>query len=147
MPPLRDSGRTLSCVGYTDGETLLAPSAAHSLPADCTRKIRWSCASRFLRGRASPYYQRVAEQHPSARLQYAKHLAQHFRPSGRWHITSFEKTASKLLSLKGRFVEASHSSKRARALSPFATASCRIANPGCINVQSDKAAAHVRHKV
>src|SRR5215472_18029685 len=41
---------------------------------------------------------------------------------GRWHNTSFENTASKVLSLKGRFLEASHCSKCARASRPLVAA-------------------------
>ena len=81
MPLLRDLGCALSCVGYAD---LAKPGALNESFIFSRRTVhvksnRAACGDFFV-GNHSADYQGVAEQHPSARLQYAKHLTQHLGP-------------------------------------------------------------------
>src|SRR5215472_7931553 len=82
MPLLCDSGCILSCVGDTNqlepgslNQTFIFPWRTVHVKAN--RAPRGD----FFVGNHSADYQRVAEQHSSARLENAKHLAQHCLPS------------------------------------------------------------------
>ena len=85
MPPLRDPFRALCCVGYSD---LAKPGALNEsfIFSRRTVHVKADRAARgdFFVGNHSADYQSGAEQHPSARLQYAKHLTQHLGPA--WNM-------------------------------------------------------------
>jgi hypothetical protein len=85
MPPLRDLGRTLSCVSYAD---LAKPGALNGsfILSRRTVHVKADQAARgdFFVGEHSADYQSVTEQYPSTRLQYAIHLAQQLGPA--WNM-------------------------------------------------------------
>src|SRR3984885_14614679 len=85
MPLFRPPRSTLGCVGYAD------PAKPCSLDESfiLSRRTVHIKANRTARGdlfvgKQSANYQSVTEQHPSAGLQYAKHLAQH--PGTSWKM-------------------------------------------------------------
>src|SRR4029079_2208964 len=102
----------------------------------------------FFMGKHSADYQSVAEQHPSAGLQYAKHLAQHPGPSRNMAQHVVREYGIKGVVIEGEFV---------RNIALLETGlrgetSCqrklvRVANSGRINVQPYEAAAHFFRKV
>src|SRR5882724_5707323 len=85
MPLLRDPGRAFSRVGYAD----LAKPCALNESFILSRRTVYIEADGAARGdffvrKHSTDYQSVTEQHPSAWLQYAKHLTQHHGPT--WNV-------------------------------------------------------------
>src|SRR5271156_543434 len=78
MPPLRNPSSTLGCVGCAD---LAKPCSLNEsfILSGRTVHVKADRATRgdFFVGKRSANYQSVTEQHPSAGLQYAKHLTQH----------------------------------------------------------------------
>jgi hypothetical protein len=81
MPALRDPGRAIGCVGYADlakpcsrNESFILSRRAVHVKADGAAR------GDFFVGKHSADYQSVTEQHPSARLQYAKDLTQDLGP-------------------------------------------------------------------
>src|ERR1700733_7429396 len=86
MPLLRNRSSTLGCVGYAD----LAKSCSLHESFILSRRTVYVKADRatrgdFFMGKQSANHKSVTEQHPSAGLQYAKHLTQHLRTP--WQMT------------------------------------------------------------
>ena len=109
MPLLCDSGRTLGCVGYTNQPE----------PGSLNQSFHLSRRAVHVKANRAPRGDFFVGKHSAASLNsirppgFRMRNISHKTPGrpGRWHKTSYEKIASKVLSAKGRFFEASNRSK------------------------------------
>src|SRR5580704_5839026 len=101
MSLLRDAGRVLRRVRGTDPEKSRFFQESFILPRRTVevKTDRTACRD-FLGGNHSANHQSVAEHHPAAWLQYAKHFGQHAESSG-----NMAQNVIREHGVKGRFVE------------------------------------------
>jgi hypothetical protein len=141
MPPLRNLGRALSCVGYADlakpcsfNESFVLSRRTVHVEADRTARRN------FLVGQHSADHQSVTEQHPPARFQYAKHLTQQLGAA--WNM------AQNVIREHGvkRLIVESEILRNVRLLETRPRSETSR-EPRCVNVEPDEAATHSFRKV
>src|SRR5215472_2213060 len=149
MPLLCDSSRTVSRVGYTnqpepcslDQSLVLSWRTVHV-------KANRAPRGDFFVGKHSADYQRVAEQHSSARLENAKHLAQHCLPSGKMAQDIVREDRVKGVVVKREILRGvTLLEMYLRGAASGRSELVRILNSGRIDVQTHQAAAHSLRKV
>src|SRR3984957_13476779 len=103
MPLLRYPRGTFGCVGYADPvkSCLLDESFILSGRTVYIKANRAARGDLFV-GKQSAYYQSITEQHPSAGLQYAKHLTQHLGTSRKMAQNVIRERSVKAIVVKGQ---------------------------------------------